>query len=89
MFLVPKMIGIGEPPLRIEILKKLDTVDFNYAYERSELKKVDGLDIRVVGLDDLILLKRAAAQGRSKARDSEDLTFLEKLKSRLSRRKGF
>ena len=57
MFLVPKMIGIGEPPLRIEILKKLDTVDFNYAYERSELKKVDGLDIRVVGLDDLILFR--------------------------------
>ena len=44
MFLVPKMVGIGEPPLRIEILKKLDTVDFNYAYERSELKKVDGQD---------------------------------------------
>jgi len=89
MFLVPKMIGIGEPPLRIEILKKLDTVDFKYAYERSELKKVDGLDIRVVGLDDLILLKRAAVQDRSKARDSEDLTFLEKLKSRLTRGKGF
>ena len=49
MFLVPKMIGIGEPPLRIEILKKLDTVDFKYAYQRSELKKLDGLDIRVVG----------------------------------------
>jgi predicted nucleotidyltransferase len=89
MFLVPKMIGIGEPPLRIEILKKLDAVDFKYAYERSELKKVDGLDIRVVGLDDLILLKRAAAQGRSKARDSEDLTFLEKLKSRLTRGESF
>jgi predicted nucleotidyltransferase len=87
MFLVAKMIGIGEPPLRIEILKKLDTVDFKYAYQRSELKKVDGLDIRVVGLDDLILLKKAAAKGRSKARDSEDLTFLEKLKSRLTRGK--
>jgi predicted nucleotidyltransferase len=67
----------------------LDAVDFKYAYERSELKKVDGLDIRVVGLDDLILLKRAAAQGRSKARDSEDLTFLEKLKSRLTSGKSF
>jgi predicted nucleotidyltransferase len=89
MFLVSKMIGIGEPPLRIEILKKLDAVDFSYAYERSESKKVDGLDIRVVGLDDLILLKKAAAEGRSKARDSEDLTFLEKLKTRLARGKSF
>jgi predicted nucleotidyltransferase len=64
----------------------LDAVDFSYAYERSESKKVDGLDIRVVGLDDLILLKKAAAEGRSKARDSEDLTFLEKLKNQISQR---
>ncbi len=85
MFIVPKMIGIGEPPLRIEILKKLDTVDFKHAYQRSKLKKVDGLNIRVVSLDDLILLKKAATKGRSKARDSEDLNFLEKLKSRLTR----
>lgn len=28
MFLVQKMIGIGSPPLRIEILKKLDVIDF-------------------------------------------------------------
>lgn len=89
MFLVPKMIGIGQPPLRIEILKKLDTVDFNYAYQRSEIKKVDGLTIRVVSLDDLILLKKAAQKGRSKARDSEDLRFLEKIKSKILKRGSF
>lgn len=33
MFLIPKMIGIGQPPLRIVILKKLDAVDFKYAYD--------------------------------------------------------
>ncbi len=48
MFLVPKMIGIGQPPLRIEILKKLDTVDFTYAYQRSEIKENEGLHIREV-----------------------------------------
>ncbi|MEM9856241.1 MAG: nucleotidyltransferase [Bacteroidota bacterium] len=85
MFLVPKMIGIGQPPLRIEILKKLDTVDFTYAYQRSEIKEIDGLHIRVVSLDDLILLKKAAKKGRDKARDSEDLNFLKKLKSKLKR----
>lgn len=85
MFLVPKMIGIGRPPLRIEILKTLDTaVDFKYAFQRVENKKVDGLNINVIGLDDLILLKKAAKLRRSKARDSEDLSFLEKLKSKLS-----
>lgn len=82
MFLVTKMIGIGEPPLRIEILKKLDVVDFSYAFQRAELKLVDGLKINVVSLEDLILLKKAAEIGRSKARDSEDLQFLENLKAK-------
>ena len=84
MFLVPKIIGIGQPPLRIEILKKLDVLDFKYAFQRASFKNVDGLDIRVISVDDLILLKKAAIKDRSKARDSEDLTFLEKLKSRFS-----
>lgn len=87
MFLVQKMIGIGKPPLRIEILKKLDTVDFKHAYQRIKTKKVDGVSMKVVGMDDLILLKKAALKGRSKSRDSEDLTFLEKLKKKLGSRK--
>lgn len=87
MFMVPKMIGIGNPPLRIEILKKLDTVDFKYAFQRSKVKTVDGLKIKVISLEDLILLKKAAKIGRSKARDSEDLSFLEKLKAKLKKGK--
>ena len=88
MFLVQKMIGIGSPPLRIEILKKLDVVDFKFAYQRAEKRIVDGLDINVVSLDDLILLKQAAKLGRDKARDAEDLSFLQKLKNKLNRNKG-
>ena len=83
MFMVPKMVGIGHPPLRIELLKKLDTIDFEYAYQRVQLKRVDGLEIRVASIDDLILLKKAARKDRSKSRDLEDLSFLEKLKNRL------
>ena len=33
MFIVPRMVVIGEAPLRIEIIKKLDVVDFKYAYQ--------------------------------------------------------
>ena len=80
MFLVEKMVGIGEPPFRIEILKKLDVVDFSYAYRRIKKISVDGIDIKVIDLDDLILLKKAAIKSRTKARDQEDLTFLQKLK---------
>lgn len=46
-------------------------------------KNVDGVAINVVDLDDLILLKKAAVKGRDKARDSEDLSFLQKLKAKL------
>lgn len=87
MFLVPKMVVIGEPPLRIEVLKKLDTVDFQYAFARTKIIQVDGLSLRVVSLDDLILLKQAAVKGRNKARDTEDLTFLQKLKASLTKKK--
>lgn len=84
MFLVHKMIGIGEPPLRIEILKKIDVVDFQYAFQRAKKVKVDGISINVMDLDDLILLKKAAIKGRNKSRDTEDLSFLEKLKAKLN-----
>ncbi|MEP5613932.1 MAG: nucleotidyl transferase AbiEii/AbiGii toxin family protein [Cyclobacteriaceae bacterium] len=83
MFVVPKMVGIGNPPLRIELIKKLDTVDFEYAYQRSSIRKLDDLEINIISLEDLILLKRAASIGRSKARDLEDLSFLEKLRAKL------
>ena len=39
-----------------------------------------------IDLNDLILLKHAAVKGRNKARDSEDLSFLQKLKAALSQR---
>ena len=83
MFLTQKMIGIGQPPLRIEILKKLDMVDFEYAFQRVKKTSVEGVSINVVDLDDLILLKKAAVKGRNKSRDVEDLSFLEKLKAKL------
>lgn len=84
MFLVPKMIGIGQPPLRIEILKKLD-IDFEFAFQRARKVTVDNVSINVVDLDDLILLKKAAVKGRNTSRDSEDLSFLEQLKRKIGK----
>ena len=75
MFLVPKMVGSGEIPLRIEILKKLDVEDFKSAFQQAINAMVDGLQINVVSLEDLILLKKAAAKNRNKSRDSEDLAY--------------
>ncbi len=83
MFLVPKMIGIGQPPLRIEILKKLDVIDFDLAYQRVIKRAVDGVEINVVSLEDLTLLKQAAIKDRDMARDSEDLDYLTRLKNKI------
>ncbi|MEL7002532.1 MAG: nucleotidyl transferase AbiEii/AbiGii toxin family protein [Bacteroidota bacterium] len=83
MFLLPKMVVIGQPPIKIEILKKLDIIDFTYAYERAKIVEVDNVLIKVVSLEDLILLKQAAVKGRDKSRDSEDLSFLQKLKNSI------
>ncbi len=69
MFLVPKMVRIGDLPFRIEILKKLDNVDFQYAFDRKVVSKVDGVQINAISLDDLIILKKAAIKDRSVARD--------------------
>ena len=88
MFIVPKMVGIGEPSLRIEILKKLDIADFQYAYQRAKKIHVDDILINVIGLDDLILLKKAAIKDRKKSRDLEDLAFLQRLKMSLEKRKA-
>ena len=51
------------------------TVIANYAMMNIDV-------VNVVDLDDLIQLKKAAIKGRSNSRDSEDLSFLEKLKNK-------
>ena len=86
MFLVERMVGIGQLSLRIYILKKLDVVDFNFAFNRLKKLNIDGIDINVIGLDDHILLKKAAVKSRFKSRDSEDLSYLEKLKARIQKK---
>jgi hypothetical protein len=87
MFLVPKMIGIGEPPLRIKILKQLGVVDFQYAFQRAIIKNVDNLILNVISLEDLILLKKSAVKDRNSSRDTEDLSFLKKLKESRNKKK--
>ncbi len=82
MFLVQKMIGIGDPPLRIEIIKDVGSIDFSYAYQRKRQKMVDGVMLNVIGIDDLILLKKNALRDRNSSRDQEDLNYLESLKNK-------
>ena len=41
---------------------------------------VDDLTLNVISIEDLILLKKSAAEDRNSTKDTEDLNFLQKLK---------
>lgn len=73
LFLEPdRIVRMGNPPIRIELLTSIDGVDFDECAQRSIVQVVDGSDVRVIGLDDLKINKRAS--GRSK--DLADLDNL-------------
>ena len=69
---------IGTEPQRIDIISAVDGLDYADAARRAVKMDVDGLEIKVVSLDDLIVNKRAS--GRPK--DIADAMALEKLKER-------
>jgi len=65
---------IGIAPCRIYILTSIDGLNFDDAFSRSEMKKIEGIPVRVLSVPDLIISKRAA--GRKK--DLADAEMLEK-----------
>jgi len=67
-----KIIRMGLPPMRIEILTSVSGVDFEDAYPRRIYDQLDGVDVCLISLEDLKINKAAA--GRHK-----DLTDLEQL----------
>jgi len=69
---------IGAPPQRIDIISAIDGLNYTEAVGRAVKMIVDGLEVKVISLDDLIVNKRAS--GRPK--DIADALVLEKLKVR-------
>lgn len=67
---------IGVPPERIDIITSIDGVSFEDAYQRRESRKLDGIDVPVIALDDLITNKRVSARPQ----DLIDVRKLEKLR---------
>ena len=67
-----KVIRMGEPPVRIEVLTTLSGVEFASCYARRAQVLLDGIAVSMISRDDLISNKRAA--GRHK--DLNDLTHL-------------
>src|SRR3989339_16164 len=74
IFLDPgKIIRLGYPPIRIEVLTEISGVSFEQCYARREETKIDGIKVKFISFKDL--LKNKKASGRYK-----DLNDLENLR---------
>lgn len=67
---------IGNSPRRIDIITTIDGIKFDQAYANRKTFAVEGLQIPVISLEDLIANKRASGR-------KQDLADLEKLESQL------
>jgi hypothetical protein len=67
-----KIIQLGNPPYRIDILTSIDGVDFNEAWDRKIVAKYGDQNIYFISKEDLI--KNKTASGRKK--DLDDLDHL-------------
>jgi predicted nucleotidyltransferase len=65
---------IGNSPRRIDILTRISGVDFENAYAKRNVVNVDGLDVPVISMSDLIANKRASGR-------MQDLADVEKLEA--------
>lgn len=67
-----KVVRMGVPPVRIEVITGASGVEFNECYSRREIVEIDAIPVNFISLDDLKSNKRAA--GRHK--DLEDMEHL-------------
>ena len=68
-----QILRMGMPPLRLEILTSISGVEFDECYARREIVDVDGCEVPVIHLVDLVRNKRASGR----AKDLADLEALE------------
>ena len=67
-----KIIRMGVPPVRLEIITTISGVDFDSCYQQKKHGKIDGVEVNIIDLDNL--RKNKQASGRYK-----DLNDLENL----------
>jgi predicted nucleotidyltransferase len=76
-----KVLQLGRPPNRIDLLTSIEAVGFEEAWKDSEVVDVDGLRIRVLGLDSLLKNKQAVARPKDLV-DVDELRRLGKPRDR-------
>ncbi len=67
-----KILRLGLPPVRLEILNDISGVSFDVCYARKNRATVDGVKVNLIAFDDLV--RNKAASGRYK--DLDDLEHL-------------
>jgi hypothetical protein len=73
LFLEPnKVIRMGVPPVRLEVITSASGVDFNECYSNREVVEIDGIPVNLISLLDL--KKNKSAAGRHK--DLDDIEHL-------------
>jgi hypothetical protein len=68
-----RVVQLGRPPLRIDLMTSLDGVGFEEAHERRETVDLDGLSVPFIALEDL----RRNKQATGRAQDLADLEALD------------
>lgn len=69
---------IGTSPRRIDIVTRIDGIGFEQAFAHKKTLAVEGMQIPVISLDDLIVNKRASGR-------AQDLADVERLEAELKR----
>jgi hypothetical protein len=68
-----RVVQLGYPPYRIDILTSIEGVEFDGAWERRVVLDLDGIEVPFIGRDDLLTNKRVAGRPQDIA-DLERLT---------------
>lgn len=71
------IVYLGQPPLRIDLLRTIDGVDPEGLAARAVVTEIDGVALRVIDLSDLISNKRAAGRPQ----DLIDAELLERVRA--------
>ena len=66
------VFSFGRPPVSIEILKEITGVGFNQAYSNAIVAEIEGVQVRIINLEDLKINKTASGR----AKDINDLENL-------------
>ena len=65
LFLTPnKVVRIGNPPLRINLLTSISGVDFDQCHAQRTVDVIDGAEVGLISLDHLKANKRSAGRSR-------------------------